>query len=342
MSRSIIAWPKFHTKDKHCCIRQIHKPCPELTSEILRLFALDPHDNGMLEATGVGKDEMAAYRFSTLSEPGGALFVAEQFNRLDALLFMAPDLMLSAVLGHHFWSIRQLVVSASAPRATVAALLDTAMKRLNVPLDCIIARVPARDWPAVRGLQEQGFEAVDSEVISVLPCEPREIGNPSGTNLTPIRRVHLSKAADLIRRCAGFLHVPSSVQIRASQVTRLYECLLASYVVESNAGGLVAETKEGKLIGFITYKTNNRLDEFTRPRLASLYFSGIHPDFRHNGLNESLHKKTISALYAHSVDFILARTSVTRPEAVGKFELMKSLGCRSFSSELIFQRWLTS
>jgi ribosomal protein S18 acetylase RimI-like enzyme len=314
---------------------QVPGPHHELTAEIVRLFALDSHRDEMLEALGVGREEMAAYRFSTLAEPGGALFVADRSGRLEGLLYLVPECLQSAVLGHYIWSARQLVIAPGAPRGTVRALLEAALNRLEPPLDCVVARVPARDQAAICGLQDHGFQAVGSEVVGVLAGRTRPVREPPYLKLAPIQRRHLSKAADLMGRNGHFFSFSSS-----ARVTRLYECLLAGYVEEPRAGGLVAEGPSGDLLGFITYRRRIWLGEFTRRRLASLDFFGVQPEMRSNGVGETLHRHALSALSAQSADAIEARVSVTDPGAAGKLKLLRKLGCRAFSSDLIFKHWV--
>jgi GNAT superfamily N-acetyltransferase len=328
-----------HGKDVD--VWQVRGPFKELTSEIVRLFALDYHRDEMLAAAGVAMDEMAAYRFSTLAEPGGALFVAERAGRLEGLLFLAPQGLQSAILGHYIWSVRQLATAPGAPRDTVGEMVDAAAGRLGAPLDCIVARVPARDQAAAFGLQQRGFEAVGSEVVGVLECRTRPAGKPTHLKLAPMQKRYLREAADLLLQNGGCHCFASPPRLPASRVSRLYQCLLAGYVEEPRAGGLVAEDESGDLQGFITYKRNAWLEEFTGSRQASLDFFGVHPDSRFNGLGELLHLHALSALADQSVGAAEVRIPATDPDTADTLKLHRRLGCRTFSHDLIFRRWMS-
>jgi len=313
----------------------------ELTSEIVRLFVLDSNDDHLLEAMGVSQEEMAAYRFSTLAEPGGVLFVAERAGRLEGLLFLAPDGLQSAVLGHYIWSVRQLVTSPDASSGTAGGLLQTALRYLDFPVDCVVARVPARNRAAVGGLQRQGFQALGSRVVGVLQCRARSVKEPTNLDLIPVQKSCLREAADFLLKNGDCFNYPSSTWLRAERMVRLYECQLAEYVEEPRAGGVVAKGPFAEILGLITYRRKIWLGEFTSHRLASLDFFGVRPGSGSDGLGEVLHRHALSALYAESVDAVEVRTVVARPEAAGKLEMLRKLGCKAFSSELIFQRWLT-
>jgi GNAT superfamily N-acetyltransferase len=328
--------PHEHVAD----VWQVRGPLKELTSEIVRLFVLDSRDDPLLEAMGVSQEEMAAYRVSTLAEPGGVLFVAEQSGRLEGLLFLTPEGLQSAVLGHYIWSVQHLVVAPGASSGTAGALIATALRRLDAPVDCVVARVPARDPAAICGLQEQGFEAFGSEVVGVLRCRERSAGKPTRLKITPLHRRYLGEAADLIHQNGDCVYCPSAAWMKTSRVNRLYQCLLAGYVEQPRAGGLVAEDTAGEVRGFLTYRRRIWLGEFTRCSLASLDFFGVHPDMRSNGVGEVLHRYALSALHAESVDAVEVRTSVASPDAARRLEMLKKLGCGTFSSDLIFQRWL--
>jgi len=319
---------------------QVRGPLGELTSEIVRLFVLDSRYDSLIEATGVSHEEMAAYRCSKLAEPGGVLLVAERAGRLEGLLFMTPEGLQSAVLGHYIWSIRQLVIAPGASSGTAGALIATALRHLDAPVDCIVARVPARDPAAICGLQEQGFEASGSEVVGVLQCRERPVGEPTHMKIVPLHQRYLGEAADLIRRNGDCVCCPSAAWMKTSRVNRLYQCLLAGYVEQPRAGGLVAEDPAGEVRGFLTYRRRIWLGEFTRRNLASLDFFGVHPDLKSNGVGEVLHRHALSALQAESVDAVEVRTSVASPDAARRLEMLKKLGCGAFSSDLIFQRWL--
>jgi len=340
MALSIAVRPGGVPHGKVADVWQVRGPLKELTSEILRLFVLDCHCDEMLEAMGVAREEMAAYRFSTLAEPGGALFVAEEAGRLAGLLFLVPEGLQSAVLGHYIWSVQQLVIAPGSPSRTAGALVAAAIGRLEAPVDCIVARVPARDRAAICGLQQRGFEAVGSEVVGVLQCRARPVEGPTHLNIAPLQKRYLGAVADLIRQNGDCICCPSAAWLRASRVSRLYQCLLAGYIEEPRAGGLVAEDSAGGIRGFLTYRKRMWLGEFTRRSLASLDFFGVHPALRSNGLGEVLHRHALSALHAESVDAVEVRTAVTRPEAAGKLKMLRKLGCGAFSSDLIFQRWL--
>jgi ribosomal protein S18 acetylase RimI-like enzyme len=319
---------------------QVRGPLKELTSEVVRLFAQDSNSDSTLAAMGVGWDEMAAYRFSTLAQPGGALFVADRAGRLEGLLFLVPEGLQSAVLGHYIWSVGQLVIAPGAPCGTVGALVEAAFGLMQAPVDCVVARVPSRDAAVICGLQEQGFEAAGSEVVGVLECAPPSEKPVTHLKLAPIQKRYLRAAADLIRHDGNCGFYPSPTRLRADRVSRLCECLLAGYVEQPRAGGLVAEGPSGELLGFIAYRRRIWLGEFTRRSLASLDFFGVQPELRSNGVVEVLHQNALSALRAESVDAVEVRTSVTSPDAAGRLEMLRRLGCRAFSSDLIFQRWL--
>jgi ribosomal protein S18 acetylase RimI-like enzyme len=340
MAPSIAVRPGGVHHGKVADVRQVRGPFKELTSELLRLFVLDCHRDEMLQAMGVSREEMAAYRFSTLAEPGGALFVAEEAGRLTGLLFLVPEGLQSAVLGHYIWSVRQLVIAPGAPSHTAGALVDAAVEQLEAPMDCMVARLPARDRAAICGLQRRGFEAVGSEVVGVLRCRERSVERPTRLNIAPLQKRYLGEAADLIHQNGDCLCCPSAAWLQANRVNRLYQCLLAGYVEEPRAGGLVAEGSAGGIRGFLTYRRRIWLGEFTCRSLASLDFFGVHPDLRSNGVGEVLHRHALSALHAESVDAVEVRTSVASLDAARRLKMLRKLGCRAFSSDLIFQRWL--
>ena len=125
-------------------IRQIVGEPREYTTELLRLFNTYAHDKDHLRALGIRKDEMSAHLVAKLPEPGGTLFVADTGKRLQGLVYLEPDLEESAMLGHHVWEIKHLVLDPEVAPDTIPALMETAFMFLGGPAEFI--KVKAISW----------------------------------------------------------------------------------------------------------------------------------------------------------------------------------------------------
>jgi len=308
------------------------------STEILRLFVFDLHWFPLYRSMDIGPEEMAASRLADLGEPGSAMFVSQDRNRLNGLVSLGPDLPMSVWLERQFWSVKQLTVAEDAPPGIVDWLIQEASQTFREQIDCLIARVPATDGRAIRELRKSDFRFVGCEVTTVLTCsrsEPREL--PS-VRFVPFEPRHVAAATAIsLGYCDPFRWLEDQ-NLRCAGRERLYQFLLTGQAKDPRYPGLVAEGSAGNMLGFVTFSGDPAVGHHTGRRLAAIEMFGMRPRARCAGLGETLIRQALSSLADQSVDAVTAKTVMHGSDPEGNLRVYRKLGGLSGFSTLIMCR----
>ena len=322
-------------------IRKISWPPDGLNVEILRLFMLCPYRDDQFKAMGMGPEEMAAFQFVSLGEPGGTLLVADGGRRLRGLVHLVPEMWPSAFLNRHIWSIRQFIVAQDAPRGTAEKLVRSIPAVLNEPVEFLSARVPALDRPAIRGLRSTGFRAVQDQAVAVIECRRGKVEQIPSVRFVPMEAGHLKATVAIAKECWRYGHYALEPDFDSESVSELQNILLSGYLQEPGCGALVAENSSGEVLGFVVYSEASGTEEYSRRRLATLDLMGIRSDMRTGRLGELLNRHAVVALKHLGVDAVTARIATADRGATRILEVLRKIGYRIASTDLIMHRSLT-
>jgi len=340
MSSSITARALKRTKTV-----QVHKvswPPAGLNVEILRLLMLYPYRDDQFKAMGMGPEEMAAHQFVRLGEPGGALLVADGVRRLWGLVHLVPEMWPSAFLNRHIWSIRQFLVAGDAPRGTAEILSRSALAVLDEPVEFLSARAPSGDHLAVRGLRDTGFRVVQEQAVAVIDCFEGALEPASSIRFAPMEPKHLKAVADIGKDCWRYGHYALEPGFESECVDELQNVLLSGYLQEPDSGALVAENGSGEVLGFVVYSEEKDTAEYTRRRPATLDLFGARADLRDGRLGELLNRHALAALRRLGVDAVTVRTATAGRDSAMTMKVLRKIGYRIASTDLILHRSLIS
>jgi hypothetical protein len=322
-------------------ISMISWPPEGLTVEILRLFILYPHQDEQFKAMGMGPEEMAARQFVGLDEPGGTVLAAWAGRRLRGLVNLVPEIWPSAFLNRHIWSIRQLIIAQDAPKETAEELVRSVPDVLNEPVEFLSARVPAMDRVTIRGLRGAGFRTVQEQAIAVIECPAGTAEQIPSVRFVPMEAGHLKAVAAISRDCWRYGHYTLEPDFDAESVGELQNILLSGYLHEPGGGALVAENESGEVLGFVAYTQEKDTLAVSRRRPAKLDMMGIRADMRAGGkLAKLLNRHALVALKNRGVDTVTFRIATANQSAMRTLEMLKKIGYRIASTDLIMHRSL--
>ena len=328
------------SNSKDLRISKISWPPEDLTVEILRLFMLYPHRDDQFKAMGMGPEDMAAYQFVGLSEPGGTLLAACAGRRLWGLVHVVPELWPSAFLNRHIWTIRQLIVAEDAPRQTAEELVRSVPAVVDEPIEFLSARVPALDRAAIRGLRGAGFRAVQDQAVAVIECPGGGAVQMPSIRFVPMGSGHLQAVSAIAKDCWRYGHYILEPDFDPGSVGELQNILLSEYLHEPSEGALVAEDESGEVLGFIAYSEEKGTREFSRLRSAKLDLMGIRADMRASKLMELLNHHALVALKRQGIDTFTIRIAMANRGAMNTLDVLRKTGYRIASADLIMHRSL--
>lgn len=323
-------------------IRKISWPPDGLNMEILRLFMLHPHRDDQFKAMDMGPEEMAAYQFVSLAERGGTLLVACSGRRLWGLAHLVPEMWPSAFLNRHIWSIRQIIVAQDAPRETAEKLVRSIPAILDEPVEFLSARVPALDRPVIRGLRSAGFRAAQEQVVAVIECLRAKVEQIPSIRFLPMEAGHLKATAAIAKDCWRYGHYALEPDFDSEDVGELQNILLSEYLNEPDGGALVAVNGSGEVLGFIVYSEVDGTKEYSLRRLATLDLMGIRSDMRSGRLEELLNRHALVTMKHSGVDTATVRIATAERGAMRTLEVLRKIGYRITSTDLIMHRSLTT
>ena len=321
-------------------IKQIMGQPREYTTELLRLFNDYPHDRDHLRALGISKDEMSAHLVSLLPSPGGTIFVADTGTRLQGLIYLEPDLEESALLGHHIWEIRHLVVSPEAPADTVPALFDTAAMFLGGPADFVKARLPSSDFLCIRGLRDAGFRVAGGEIVGVIRPNRPAVHQLRGGALVSMQTSHIRSAVNLIRDCQNCNPYLLDTRFDREKVLKLQERRLTRCLKDPDCDTLVIQQRTGDILGFVAYERDRRLEaEFGR-RIAHIHHVCAEPDSAGNRQTDMLHRQALAVLWEEGIEAITTITPTACENTMYGLTVLKNIGYQVTRNDLRMHRWL--
>jgi hypothetical protein len=321
-------------------IKQIVGRPREYTTELLRLFNEYPHDQDHLRALGIKKHEMSAHMGSRLPQPGGTLFVADTGRRLQGLVYLEPDLEESALLGHHIWELRHLIVDPDAPTDTIPAMLDTAVMFLGGPADFIKARLPSSNFLSVRGLRDAGFRVLGGEILGVIRPNRPSVHQLRGGALVDMKVSHVHSAANLIRECDTCNPYLRDSRFDREKVQILHERRLTRALKNPDCDTLVIQQRSGDILGFVNFERDRQLEADFGRRIAHIDHVCAEPDSAGNRQTDMLHRQALAVLWEEGVDAVTTRTPTSCENTMYGLTVLKNIGYQITSSDLLMHRWL--
>ena len=319
-------------------VRSIQWPPEGLTSEVLRLFVLDPHTREHAAALGISQEDMAACRYINLSSPSSGMLVADDGHRLVGLLQMEPDLWASALFGVHVWRIRNMVLDSLAPPGCIEGLLEHAITSIHAPVDCISAPTPSQAHAMLQGLVRVGFRTVGTQVQTVARIEQRP---PVPLRMVPLDTHHFHDQPNWLLDCSdlgGFACDPgfSTHGLRALQRRRLFDSL-----DDPESWVFVAEDRSGQPLGLIGFRINRQTAQYSEARLALQHICGLQVSCADAGLGEILHQGLMEQLKHHRVEAISVRITMTGHGATRALAQHMRLGYRLTRTDQVLHLWLS-
>jgi hypothetical protein len=321
-------------------IKQIVGKPEEYTTELLRLFNTYPHDKDHLRALGIRKDEMSAHLVARLPEPGGTLFVVDTGRRLQALVYLEPGLEESAMLGHHVWEIRHLVLDPDVAPDTVPALIETAFMFLGGPVEFVKARLPSSDFRAIRGLRDAGFRAVGGEIQGVITPNRPLVHQLRGGALVKMKPSHIESAAGLIRTCEHCNPYFKDARFDPLKVEGLYRRRLTRCLKDPACSTLVIQERSGSALGFVVYERDQGLEKEYGRRIARIDHVCSQPDSSGTRQTTLLHRQALAVLWEEGIDAVTTTTPTSCDNTMHGLTTLKHIGYQVTRSDLIMHRWL--
>jgi hypothetical protein len=321
-------------------IKHIAGPPREYTTELLRLFCDYPHDRDHLRALGISKDEMSAHLVSRLPQPGGTLFVADTGKRLQGLVYLEPDLLESALLGHYIWEIQHLIVSPDAPADTIPALLDASVMFLGSPAGFLKARLPSSDFLSIRGLRDAGFRVVGGEILGVIRPDRPAVHQLRGGALFKMNPSHVSSAARLVRACETCNPYLKDPRFDRDKVLLLQERRLTRCLNDPACDTLVIRERSGRILGFATFERDRLLEEEYGRRIAHIDHVCAEPDSAGNRQTDLLHRQALAVLWEEGIEAVTTRIPTSCENTMHGLTTLKQIGYQVTSTDLLLHRWL--
>jgi len=321
-------------------IKQIVGRPREYTTELLRLFNTYPHDKEHLKSLGIKKDEMSAHLVAKLPRPGGTLFVADTGKRLQALVYLEPDLEESAMLGHHVWEIEHLVLDPDTTPDTATAMIETAFMFLGGPADFVKAGIPSSDFRAVRGLRDAGFRVVGGEIVGVINPHRPAVHQLRGGALVRMKPSHIESAAGLIRTCEHCNPYFKDNRFDQLKVKTLYQRRLSRCLKDPACNILVIQERNGNSLGFVAYERDQDLEKEYGRRIAHIDHVCSQPDSSGSRQTDVLHRQALAVLWEEGIDAVTTRTPTSCDNTMHGLTTLKEIGYRVTRNDMILNRWL--
>ena len=321
-------------------IKQIMGKPREYTTELLRLFNAYAHDKDHLRALGIRKDEMSAHLVSKLPEPGGTLFVADTGRRLQGLAYLEPDLEESAMLGHHVWEIKHLVLDPEVAPDTIQALMETAFMFLGGPAEFIKVKLPSSDFRAIRGLREAGFRVAGGDILGVITPNRTGVHQLRGGALVKMKPSHVESAAGLIRTCEHCNPYFKDDRFDPLKVKTLYERRLTRCLKDPACEILVIQERTGNSLGFVVYERDQGLEKEYGRRIAHIDHVCSLPDSSGSRQTDLLHRQALAVLWEDGIDAVTTKTPTSCENTMHGLTTLKTIGYQVTRNDLIMHRWL--
>ena len=321
-------------------IKQIVGDPGEYTTELLRLFNSYPHDKDHLRALGIKKEEMSAHLVARLPQPGGTLFVADTGKRLQALVYLEPDLEESAMLGHHVWEIKHLVLDPDTTPDTATALIETAFMFLGGPAEFVKAKLPSSDFRAIRGLRDAGFRVVGGEIVGVVTPNRPVVHQLRGGALVAMKPSHIESAAGHIRTCEHCNPYFKDDRFDQLKVETLFERRLTRCLKDPACSTLVIQQRNGDSLGFLVYERDQDLEKEYGRRIAHIDHVCSQPDSSGSRQTDLLHRQALAVLWEEGIDAVTTKTPTSCDNTMHGLTALKEIGYQVTRNDLIMHRWL--
>jgi len=326
---------------KKLVIRKILGSAEELTTEILRLLVLYPHNDETISKIGLSKEEIAARMCEILPGPGGVLTTADDGRRLQGLLHLEPVLPTSAALGAHVWRIGKLISAPEAPGDMVTAMLEESLAFLESPVDLITTRIPVTDTSATTGLLRSRFSVVSGEIVAVARNLKGTRTRRRNSCIVPFEARHIEAAARIACDCRQCNLFVDSDGLDPKRVCNLSRISLKPYVRANGQRGLVVLDKQKEVRGFAGFSLDAEFGGISAHKLASVDHLCVTADVDGLKLEALLGECILNELSKNRARAAIIRLLVKENQPERKMDSVKELGFEMTQSNLVLHRWLS-
>ncbi|MBN2496414.1 MAG: hypothetical protein JXR96_17605 [Deltaproteobacteria bacterium] len=321
-------------------IRPILGSARELDVEILRLMVLYPHDDAILRALGIAREDVAAHRCASLPEPGGLLLAADDGRRLQGLLSIEPVLDQSAVLGLHVWRLGLLIAAPDAPRDTLDAMLGHALGATRAPIDFVYARVPGSDRRVIEGLQRSDFRLISGETVAVL-ADPHRTGiEDADMDIASLDADRLEDALGIVCGCKPCNPYLLDASMDADRVCRLSHFQLRRTLAGDQRQALIALARDGRVSGVAAFGLDPELQSITGRRIATIDKLCTEAGSGQRRVETSLGRQALQALSERGAEGVVMRIQMNGPPSATRLEAARQMGFQIAGSNLFMSRWV--
>ncbi len=308
----------------------------DLLPDLSALLRRYPHRNHQLRTLGVDKNAMTAYLLGGMDRADTRVLFEVREGHLEGLIQVVPDTLLSQRLGRRMWSIRHVLSADDGRFGVVRRLVSALVEDLEGRADMVTARVASGDLVALNALERNGFRVVTGEIAGVVRPTRVVSAHPAGLVIEVMRPDHVEDVAAIAGRSHVHNRFAYDPRFDRDEVRLLYEDLIRRYAEDPDTTSLVARTRDGTILGFISTRLNRAISDATNRTLASLDFIGVQPDVRTRGIGDALNQHALARMYSLGVHAITVRTLMNNFEALG---VLQKLGMRITSSNVVLHRW---
>ncbi len=321
-------------------IRPILESAGELTTEVLRLITLYPHDEDTFRALGVAKEDFAASLVADLPEPGAAWLCADDGRRLQGMIYLQPDLWPSAVLNHRVWTIQHLVLAEDAQAETAHRLVVGALEALGDVAEFIQISHPEADALGIEALRQAGFRRMGTELVTVARTEGVQADEIPQISVEAAQAEHLETISGMTgncRRCNPFV---SDWGFEPEKVAHLARRMHHDCMRESGCRSLVAlEQSRDEVLGTLGYRRDPRLQTTKQAPLAELDHFCLRSGAP-SGLARFLNARMMAELGRDSVEAVTARFLLNDDCEQADLSWLDSMGYRITARHALLHKWL--
>jgi hypothetical protein len=246
----------------------------------------------------------------------------------------------SAMLGHHVWEIKHLVMDPDVTPDTLAVMLDSAFVFLGGPVDFVKTRIPSSDFRAVRGLRDAGFKVVGGEIVGVNNPDRPAVHQLRGGALVRMNSSHVDSAAAMIHTCEHCNPYFSDSRFDQLKVKTLYERRLARCLKDPACSTLVIQERNGKSLGFVVYERDQDLEKEYGRRIARIDHVCSRPDSSGSRHTTLLHLQALAALWEEGIDAVITTTPTSCENTMHGLTTLKQIGYQVTRTDLLLHRWL--
>jgi hypothetical protein len=275
---------------------------------------------------------------NTAAHPENYLVAVKENNRPVAFCLARKSNIESEVFNKKIYSITHLV-SGGSYRDSLSnkrKLLRFLSLHDNGNIDLISCRANSEDLSTIHALEKETYHYMDSLITySIDPKQPRPQQKVHPYHIRPARGEDGTILKKIIRDSQFIDRFHNDPHIPREESDRLYETFIENAMNRAGADSVLVAECNGKLAGFNTIETQNRLYSTFGIKIGSFVLNAVAPEFRSRGIYSSLINESL--LYIEdSADLVEIRTHA------GNYPVHRALpriGFRLSLSQLTFHAW---